>query len=100
LKAIPNPTGPPLPDVEAMLKEDHSRSSDMKWALELDPDHDGFIRVRDLATGELSKEAFAREPHMRSFQFFPDNEHFATIGEPSQVKIWSIKTPLPASALK
>lgn len=98
------PTAPPedqtRPDkfkFNEIRSEDHSHSPDNAWALEADPkEQPDKVYVRNLATGELSKEPCAVEPYLRQFAFFPDNEHFATIGSKWLIHIWSVKTPAPA----
>ena len=83
------------------------------WTVDFSPDgktvltasQDGHIRLWDVATGkrlghlvdESIVESFGGQPraHAKSAQFlvFPPNEHadvFATCGEDSQIKLWSL----------
>ena len=66
-----------------------------RWQLERpDPaQRPDEVFVRDRQSGTLSERPHAAEPQLRAMVFFPDGEHFATIGGQNEVHLWSVKTP-------
>jgi hypothetical protein len=71
-----------------------ARHSSKRWSLETpDKDHPARIYAKSLATGELSKEPCAVEVGLQQSVFFPDGEHFATVGDMNQVHLWSVNVP-------
>ena len=100
LTTADTPPGSAAADDKAFAGGEPVVSGDGHWQLER-PDPAGRpdeVFVRDIRGDKLSERPHAVEPRLRAMVFFPDGQHFATIGGQNRVHLWSVK--IPASPAK